>query len=149
MENWDFDSFDDSEKITAQRSRLNAEWSTLVGLRDMMGIALKGAKNSSYKQAFLLGELLIPDLFDPENSLLNKRKLSETARRFIQIAEASSEPKQKPVSPVELLKDEIDRYEKWLARDSILQDTNLIEKELNEMRIALEELQVRKTPENT
>src|SRR5205085_6682311 len=36
-----------------------------------------------------------------------------------------------------------------LAKDSILQDTNLIEKELNEMRIALEELQVRKTPENT
>src|ERR1700730_329913 len=111
MEDRDFgSSFEELEDNTDRYSRLDTEWTTLVALHDVIGIVNKGARNRSvsYNQALSLGEKLIPELFNPENSLLNKPKLSETARRFTQIAQARSELKQKPVSPIDLLEAEID-----------------------------------------
>src|SRR5712692_7398137 len=143
-----FGSLDEDDK---KRLRLNAEWTTLVALRDMWGMALKGARSggATYKQAFTLGEMLIPQLFDPDSSLLNKEKLSATARKYIQMADASSQIEQKPVSPVDLIKDDITRYEKLLANETLLLDMDLVRKELYNMQAALRELQKRRATENS
>lgn len=143
-----FGSLDEDDK---KRSRLNAEWTTLVALREVLGMALKGARNggATYKQAFALGEMLIPQLFDPDNSLLNKEKLSATARKYIQMADASSQIEQKPVSPVELIKGDITRYEKLLANETVLLDMDLVRKEFFNMQAALRELQKRRATENS
>lgn len=143
-----FGSLDENDK---KRLRLNAEWATLVALRDMWGMPLKGSKRggATYKQAFALGELLIPQLFDPDSSLLNKEKLSPTARKYIQMAEASSQIEQKPVSPVDLLKEDITRFEKLLANETLTLDMDLVRKDLHTMQAALRELQKRRATENS
>ena len=141
--------FDDVSEST-WRKRLNAEWATGIALRDMIGIANKGARNKSatYQQAFALGQILIPELFD-ENSILIKERLSETARRFIQIAEAQSKSENKTILPEELLKDEITRYEGYLQKATPLDDRGLIEKELSGLRKALVEVRRRKATEES
>ncbi|MGB8347893.1 MAG: hypothetical protein WCD86_23640 [Ktedonobacteraceae bacterium] len=136
------DISEDLEEGTAARSRLNAEWSTLVALRDTIGIANKGDrnKNSTFRRALSWGRILIPELFDPEQSLLNRERLSHVARKYFQIAEASSEPGQRPISPIDIIEADISKYEKLLERESPLQDMSLIRRDLNEMRIAQQEL---------
>lgn len=148
MDDWSFNAED--LEVISQGTRLYAEWSCLVGLRDTMGIALKGArnKNASYKQALLLGEQLIPQLFNSEHSLLNGRKLSETARKYLQIAEASSEPGKKIVSATELMKEQLSKLEKLTRNQSPLSEIDLILKEIKDLRSALGELQESRSTEN-
>ncbi|MGI9057450.1 MAG: hypothetical protein ACR2H5_02635 [Ktedonobacteraceae bacterium] len=150
IDNWGFED-DDLGKNEEKKIRLNAEWSTLVALRDMRGIANKGSRtnSASYKQALLLGEALIPGLFDPQHSLLNRERLSETARRFIQIAEASSESEGKTISPIDLLEIEINKLAKLLTKESFSIDVDLIRKSMNDMRKAVEELRERKNTEHS
>ena len=144
-----FDDVLERLEENASRLRLNAEWSTAIALRDMMGIAGKGArnKNATYQQAFVMGQILIPELFD-EHSVLNRQKLSETARKYIQIAEAKSE-EGKAVLPEDLLKQEIALYEGYVQKETPMQDMSLIRKELQDLQNALRELQKKKATENS
>lgn len=149
---WDTNDISDGwEEDAERRLRLNAEWATLIALRDTLGIALKGARNRSatYRQAFAIGEILIPQLFDPETSLLNKQKLSETARKYIQMAEANSKIEQRPISPVELIKADIALYDKLLEQETLPEDMNLVRRDSINMMSALRELQKRKSSENS
>jgi len=138
-------------EIEERRARLNAEWTSLVALRDLIGIANKGSMNNSatYDRAFALGRVLLEPLFDPEKSLLYERKLSQTARRYIQEAAATSKMAQKAVSSIELIKTDIIKYEKLIKEEDWSQDTSLLKKELNKLHEALQELEMRKSSENS
>jgi len=145
-----FDNFfPDSGEEEASRLRLNLEFATMIGLRDMLGISLKGArdKNATYKQAFALGRILIPQLFD-ENSILNRQSLSETARKYIQIAEAKSTD-ENVVLPEVILAQDIAEYEGYLQKESPIQDLDLLRKSVRDMLKALQELRQRKVTENS
>ena len=54
---------------------------------------------------------------------------------------------QKPVSPVDLIKDDIARYEKLMASETLMQDMDLVRKELYNMQAALHVLQKRRASE--
>ncbi len=140
-----------TEEIGEGRARLNAEWTSLVALRDLIGIANKGSTNNSatYERAFALGRVLLEPLFDPEKSLLYERKLSETARRYIQEAAATSKVTHQTVSPIELIKNAITKYEKLIKEEDWNQDTSLLKKELSKLYEALQELEKRKSSENS
>src|SRR5579885_2171349 len=138
------------EEEEEYRSRLNSEWTSIVALQDMMGMGYKGArdKSSSYQQAMALGKILIPDLFNPETSILNKEKLSITAQKYLQLAEARGEYEKKKISPLDLLNQDIGTYRELLKLENPMQDVSLLKKELNAMVNALQELQLQKNTEN-
>ena len=78
-----------------QKARMDIEWVTLGGLRDVIGIARKGQGQTSYKQALALGEKLSPSLFDPKNRVIRGVQESAGAREYRDRAEARSEIEEK------------------------------------------------------
>src|SRR5689334_10904344 len=65
----------------------------------------------------------------------------------MQIAEAKSE-EGKELFPEELLKEEIAPYERYVQKETPMQDMSLVRKELHDLQNALREVQKRKATEN-
>ena len=145
-------SFSDYEQLAERRLRLDAEWTTLIALRDTIGFALRGRggnTNATYKQAFILGNLLLPQLFDPETSILQSEQLSEKAKTYIQKAEALSEIEKRTISPEDLVGLAIAEHDRLLHTETVLHGRDLIRKELSELQNTLKELEKRKNTENS
>lgn len=97
-------------------TRLDAEWAFVSAVRELIKIASKGdAKKSSYDRALELGGSLYPELLGPETSLLRHQRESETAKEYRQRAGLLSIKAHGPVSPLGLIRSEIEEMNTLLA----------------------------------
>jgi hypothetical protein len=121
-------------------SRLDAEWSVLVALRETVNTALRGVSSATYKQSLQFGKVLIPELLG-DSSLLAQEFQSETAKEYIQRAEAKSEMSGNVVDPTDLMEEEIKELQTLLRAntqsDKIRQRLGRLEKAVDELRSEL------------
>ncbi len=87
-----------------------------------------------------LGQALLPELFDPERSLLFRQQESATARRYRQLADAESIERGERVTALELVEKEIERYQRLIQTS---REHDELTRELNMLRRARGELQPR------
>lgn len=101
---------DENDELT----RLDVEWLALNAVRETLGIANRGAADSTYSQALAWGRQLLPRLFDPEFSLIAAAQEPPLVREFRQRSEAESLLQNKTISPLELIEKDIEHYEKMI-----------------------------------
>lgn len=104
--------------------RLDAEWTALNAIREMLGIALKGAYTPTYAQALDVGKVIAPQIYDTDASPLGRGREPKLVREYRQKADALSQVRGHLVSPIETLDEDIE-YQRRLAatsgdRDQIL-----------------------------
>lgn len=120
-------------------NRLDAEWTAISALREVVGIARKmGAP--TYREALILAESLLPELFDRDASLLGEQTESMSARQYRQMAEAESEIQGRPVTALDLVDSEIDRFGALVEKRP---DHGLLKKQLYSLFRIRSELQER------
>ncbi len=124
---------------TAEAARLDAEWVVVNALRELAGIASRGATSPTYEQALALGARVAPELLAPVNSILAQQQESQRAREYVQKAQAKSVLEGRDVTPIELLDNDItelnellktkverDQLEKrWLELQQVRQELSL------------------------
>src|SRR5579859_6049360 len=149
-EDWDDDELDSLQRRRAERVRLDAEWVGLIALRDTFGIAVKGDSDRypTYRATIAIGQVLAPGLYGPETSVLYKEEFSQTARTYIQEAKARSKLEQREVSAVDLMRDEIRKFDALLATETAPNELNMLRKRIDQLRDALEEVLEVKNTEN-
>lgn len=97
-------------------SRLDTEWAVVSAVRELMKIASRGdASKATYDKALELGGSLYPELLGPETSLLRRERESETAKEYRQKAVLVSIREHGPVSPLVLIRGDIDEIKNLLA----------------------------------
>jgi hypothetical protein len=97
-------------------TRLDAEWAVVSAVRQLIKIASKGdASKSSYDRALELGGSLYPELLGPETSLLRRERESDTAKEYRQRARLLSIKEHGPVSPLHLIRNDIEEMNTLLA----------------------------------
>jgi hypothetical protein len=96
------------------RIRLDAEWTTLNALRELIRIAVRGRENVTYERALGLANELLPELFNPDESLISKGQEPPIIREYRQMAEAKSLLQSKVIEPAELLDRDIQQAEDLL-----------------------------------
>lgn len=105
--------------------RLDHEWVVLNAIRDAVLLALRGHRSADYLLALDIARDLLPGLYDPQESLLARAQEPPTVREYRQRAESESQIKKSPVSPIELLDEEIVRLKRYAqtpgARDKIFE----------------------------
>jgi hypothetical protein len=84
----------------------------LNAVRSMLGIATRGAADSSYNEALAIGREVAPQLFDPASSLLAGGQEPAMVREYRQRAEAQAVLAGRVVTPIELLDRDIAEYDK-------------------------------------
>lgn len=121
------------------QTRLDAEWCTLVALREMLGMSQKGGASPTYDDAFALGKDLAPTLFASRETRLvpPEGKDERVAREFLQRAEAINRLKNRPVTAVDLLRAEIQESTELLKAKG---ETREIEHRISDLRMALASL---------
>ena len=99
------------------RDRLDTEWTTLIAIREALGIAVKDKLSPTYSQSLALGRQLAPALYDPKISLISRSAESPTAREFRQHAEILSGIENRAVDPLELIDPEIRKFARLYKAD--------------------------------
>ncbi len=130
---------DEDYEASWNRQRLDAEWTTISALRELIGIARKGNR-PTYRETIILAESLIPELFDRESSLLPRQKESSEARRYRQMAEADSEIQDKLVTALDLVDNDIEKFEERVEKRP---GYNLLQNEIGKLHRIRQELQQR------
>lgn len=117
--------------------RLDAEWLGLNGLRDALGLSLRGRRPPSYQDVLSFAKEVAPELYSPEHSLLQRFADEDVFRRWRQEAEALSEKEKSPVTPAEALGREISRLEDLIAlqeNKGQQHETDRLRAEVNKLR---------------
>lgn len=127
----------DSGSLDVSLSRLNTEWSVLIALREVVGIALKGEVQPTYSQVLALAQKLFPQLFNPKESLLIRQRESDITREYRQQAEAEAELQKKPITPLELVEADIQKFEN-LVNTRV--ETDKLRVRLSKLHLARQEL---------
>jgi hypothetical protein len=125
-------------KSAERDPRLDAEWLVVSALRGSLNLALGPGGEATYAEALALGEKVAPALLNRKESVLFREQESEFAKYYRELAAVQSKPR-KPVSPVELIDEEIRRHENLLGRAREGRDHE-IRKHLRELRDARDEL---------
>jgi hypothetical protein len=112
------------------KQRLDVEWTTLIAIREALGIAFKDKLSPTYAQSLSVGKELAPELYDPDVSLLARSDEPPTAREFRQRAEVRSRIEERSVTPLELIDPEIKEFERLHAVDP---EKTEIEKKLKQL----------------
>ncbi|MDD3326079.1 MAG: hypothetical protein PHW25_03220 [Zoogloea sp.] len=90
-------------------SRLDSEWVVLNAVRGLTKIAAKGdARKSTYDSALEFGGELYPALLGADASILRRERESDTAKEYRQKAQLRSIKSGTDISPVFLIKQDID-----------------------------------------
>lgn len=126
----DFDQVQSGDLEGSRQSdqRLDAEWTTLNAIREMLSIALKG-NTPTYAQAVDVGKVIAPQIYDVDSSRLGRGRESDLVREYRQKAEAESQLRGHPVSPLEVLDEDIEKQRRLVAAG----DRDLIRKRLNKL----------------
>jgi len=138
---------EDSERqgpLGVDQRRLDAEWATLIAIREVIGVGLKGKSTPTYGQALQFAKTISPTLFDSESTVLGSKE-RDIVREYRQRAEAESSLKSRAVTPVEVVEKEIKAFKAMLDTPG---DRHLIEKRLNNFGHIRQLLQPRKYSEN-
>jgi len=124
--------------------RLDAEWATLIAIREMLGVALKGRSSPTYEQALEFGKALSPSLFDSESTIIGSKE-REITKEYRQRAEAESSLQSKPIEPLEIVDREITDFKAMLNTPG---DRDLIGKRLDRLSNVRQLLQPKEYSEN-
>jgi hypothetical protein len=110
--------------------RLDAEWTTLNAIREMLGIAVKGRMTPTYAQALDVGKTIAPQIYAVESSLLGRGREPKLVQEYRQKADALSEIRAQPVSPLEVLDEDIDIQRRLVMTSG---DRDLIQRRLDQL----------------
>ena len=102
------------EKSDFDQERLDAEWTALNALREMLLMAKGDKANVTYDESLALAAELSPKLFSPQNSLIARGQEPATIREYRDMAAAESVQKGKQVCPEEILARHIEEAKKLL-----------------------------------
>lgn len=127
VDSQDFDYPDLESEQSNFRYRLDREWETLNAIREMLGIALKGATTPTYLQALGVGKIVSPSLFDSESSLLGHSDEPSLAKQYRQKADGLSQIRGTLVRPIDALDEDIALNRRLLRTEG---DKSLIQKQL-------------------
>ncbi len=119
-------AFESPNASDMNHARLDAEWATLIAIRELLGIALKGVGTPTYQQALEFGKSLSHTLFDSDETVLGGRE-RQIVKEYRQRAEAESAIHSRPVAPLEVLDEEIKEFKAMVRTPG---DRDLIEKRL-------------------
>jgi hypothetical protein len=126
--------------MAEDNSRLDAEWTALNAVRELLTLAFKGRGSSAtYEQAIAVAEQIIPNLFG-EDSLIKQAHESDLAREYRQLAQVASIEQGTKVDPLSLLRPEIAKYDNALKVGKNRERTDQIKRKLNAFRKAEDEL---------
>jgi len=114
------------DSFEIDHDRLDAEWATLIAIRELLGVALKGKATPTYEQALEFGKTVSPSLFDSEDTVLGSNE-REIVKEYRQRAEAKSSISGRTITPLELLHEEIEEFKAMVRTPG---DRDLIEKRL-------------------
>lgn len=133
--------------------RINQEWIALNAIRGMIKIASKGSMSqSTYDNALDLGGAIYPELLGPENSLLRRKRESDTTKEYRQKAELKSIKYGKDITALELVLEDIDEYESLISinekNKQDKQKTDQIKRRLGQLQKAKSELKIKSHSEN-
>lgn len=102
--------------MTERTARIDAEWIALNAFRGLVKIASKGdLVKSAYDKALHFGGELYPELLGPETSVLRRDQESDTTKEFRQKAELLSRREKATVSPLVLVRVDIEEYKGLLS----------------------------------
>lgn len=145
---WDWAEEDDSvlPNLVPSLDRLNnVEWATLQALRDMLGIALKGTASPTYAQSLMVGKDIAPAIFDSDESILGNDQERLLVKEFRQRAQAKSITEGRDVSPIDLIKGEIESLSDLLNK---AEDDSLIQRRIAMLSNARKDLEPKAYSEN-
>lgn len=140
--------------MTSENSseRLDPEWITLNAVRDLMRLAVRGDyRKATYDQALELGAAICPEILGPEVSVLRQDRELELTKEFRQIARSKSIRDGVEVTPLSLVQEQIEEFESYLVAaktDNDKSKTDKIQRRLNNLYSAEEELNPEKNSEN-
>jgi hypothetical protein len=80
----------------------------------MLGIGLKGRTRPTYADALAIGKVIAPEIFDTEASRLGRETEHPLVREYRQKADGLSQVRGEPVTPLQALDEDIQRYEELL-----------------------------------
>ena len=103
------------DDIDIIQRRLDVEWLALNALRETLGIANRGAGDSTYLGALAVGHAAAPRLFDPEFGLIAAGQEPPLVREYRQRAEAKSLLDGREVRPSELIDGDLAADERLLG----------------------------------
>jgi predicted DNA-binding protein len=95
-------------------SKIFREWATINGLRDALGLALKGTKTVTYPEIVAFGASLAPAILGPDRLLFKNKISSALYQEYEERATALSEQEKKEVSVIEAVKRGIEELQKLI-----------------------------------
>lgn len=99
----------------SEQARLDAEWSTLNAVRELVKLATNGdSSKSTYNHALELGSIICPELLGSDVSLIHQDRMSELTKEYIQRAALASIRDKKSIPPLDLVAKDIEEYESLL-----------------------------------
>ena len=147
----DFDLAGD-QPATYDRRRLDVEWATLVAIREMLGISLKGRATPTYEQSLAFAKALAPALFDSDETLIGTSGEPQLVQEYRQKTEALSQLESRKVPATEIIDRDINELGNLLEAESanyllrkrlgVLQNTRtcLLPKKYTENQVILRDL---------
>lgn len=99
------------------RVRLDAEWTALNALRELLQLATKGRESVSYENGIALGKELLPKLFEHQKSLIAKGLEPPAVREYRQMADVQGRLLDKVVDPIEFIDRDIRECEALLIAE--------------------------------
>lgn len=131
------------------RSRLDSEWVTANAVRELISLATQGdSSKSTYNRALELGAAICPDILGEDVSVIRRFRESDTAREYRQKAQAKSLKEEAEITPVDLLKADIEEYSGLLATARNQQRTDRLKRRLDDLKRALVEIDPERHSEN-
>src|SRR5216683_8254991 len=113
-DNEEYDEALEKQPITTSINKLYREWATINGLKDMLGLALKGTKNVTYSDIVTFGADIAPAILGPDRTLFNAKKSNLLYQEYEERATALSFKEEKEISILEALDRSIKEYQELI-----------------------------------
>lgn len=132
--------------------RLDPEWLTLNAVRDLIKLAAQGDNSkSTYNKALDLGAVICPEILGEDASILRHNRESDLTKEYRQRARYKSIKDEKEITPLTLVKADIEEFESLLQIAKSSQDrtkTDKLTRKLGNLYKSEEEINPDKSSEN-
>ncbi len=139
----DFDLSDDSEDFAS--NRLQNEWATLSAIREMLGIATKGAVQPTYEQSLAVGKVIAPKIFASNKTIIGKTPENQLVQEYRQKAARLSQIENRKIHPTKIVDKEIEELDPLLMTGG---EDNLLRKRRRTLESVKQLLTDKKYTEN-
>lgn len=135
--------------ISNNEKRLDAEWTVLNAVRDLIKLAADGDRSkSTYNKALDLGAVICPELLGAEVSLLRQDRESDLTKKYRQKAALKSIQEKMIITALSLVQSDIKESEDLLEISTNKDQTDKLRRELKNFYAAEEEINPDKNSEN-